>query len=54
MNTQIDEHMVQVIILDISGVYAQIHDQGYFSIDDLEDIKKKYSDKQHWMLIMVD
>lgn len=30
MVVQIQPNLVRVIILDISGVYAQIHNQGYF------------------------
>lgn len=30
MNVDIKENLVRVVILDISGIYAQIHNQGYF------------------------
>ena len=54
MNTNISEDMVQVIILDISGVYAQIHNQGYFDKCSVEEIKTQYSDKQHWRVVVLD
>ena len=38
MKTTISENLVRVIILDISGIYAQIHNQGYF---DMETVDKE-------------
>ena len=40
MNVDISENLVRVIILDISGVYAQIHNHGYFEKELIDDIKK--------------
>ena len=54
MNTTINENLIQVIILDISGVYAQIHNQGYFEPTSIEKIKSQYSDKQHWRVVIID
>ena len=54
MNIEIHENMVQVIVLDISGVYAQICDQGYFERTIVDDIKKEFSDKQRWRVVIVD
>ena len=54
MNTTINENLVQVIILDISGVYAQIHNQGYFESTSIEEIKFQYSDKQRWRVVVLD
>ena len=54
MNTTINENLVQVIILDISGVYAQIHNQGYFEPTPIEEIKSQYSDKQRWRVVVLD
>ena len=53
MNTNISEDLVQVIILDISGVYAQIHNQGYFAKDSIEEINQQYSDTKHWRVIVL-
>ena len=53
MNTNISEELVQVIILDISGVYAQIHNQGYFDADSVEVIKHQYSDSKHWRVLIL-
>ena len=30
MITNIQENIIRAVILDISGVYVQIYDQGYF------------------------
>ena len=54
MNIEIGTNMVQVIILDISRVYAQIHNQGYFDMAVVEEIKQQYSDVQHWRVVVVD
>lgn len=54
MNTNIGKNLVQVIILDISGVYAQIHNQGYFDKCSIEVIKAQYSDKQRWRVVIID
>ena len=54
MNTNINENLVQVIILDISGVYAQIHNQGYFDKCSIDEIKSQYSDNQHWRVVVLE
>ena len=40
MMTEISENIVHVVILDVSGVYAQIHNQGYFDKLSIDDIKQ--------------
>lgn len=54
MNVEMNENLVQVIILNISGVYAQIHNQGYFDMVVVEEIKQQYSDTQRWRVVVVD
>lgn len=54
MMTEISENIVHVVILDISGVYAQIHNQGYFDRTVVEEIKQQYSDTQHWRVVILD
>ena len=54
MNARIKEDLVQIIILDISGIYAQIHNQGYFDNNGVKEIKQQYSDKQHWQVVVID
>ena len=54
MTFDIDENVVLVIILDVSGVYAQIYDQGYYHKDDVKDIRQKYSDTNHWRVLVLD
>lgn len=39
MVQNIKENMVRIIILDISGIYAQIHNQGYFDSKSVDEIK---------------
>lgn len=52
MKTTISENLVRIIILDISGIYAQIHNQGYFDRETVEDIKKQYSDERWRVLVL--
>ena len=54
MVTEISDVLVQVVILDVSGIYTQIHNQGYFEKDTVEDIKKQYSDSRHWRVLVLD
>lgn len=53
MELQLKNNLVQVIVLDITGIYAQIHNQGYFDNVSVEDIKKQYSDEQRWRVVVV-
>lgn len=54
MTVNIEENVIRVVILDISGTYIQIYDQGYFDKNSIEDVKKKYSDMEHWSIIVLD
>ena len=54
MIADINENLVHVIIIDISGVYAQIHNQGYFDKSSIDDIKQQYSDTKHWRVVVLD
>ena len=53
MMTEISENIVHVVILDISGVYAQIHNQGYFDKLSIDDIKQQYSDTERWRVMVL-
>ena len=54
MMTEISENIVHVVILDISGIYAQIHNQGYFDKLSIDDIKQQYSDTRRWRVVVLD
>ena len=54
MNVDISENLVRVIILDISGIYAQIHNEGYFEKQEIEEVFKRYSDTEHWRVLVLD
>ena len=54
MITEISENLVRAIILDISGIYVQIHNQGYFDKSLIDEIKKQYSDTQRWRVVVLD
>lgn len=54
MIADISENLAQVIILDISGVYAQIHNQGYFDKSSIGEIKQQYSDTKRWRVVVLD
>ena len=54
IKAEIKDNLIRVIILDISGVYAQIHNEGYFDRTVVEEIKQQYSDTQHWRVVVLD
>lgn len=54
MELQIKNNLMRVIIIDISGVYAQIHNQGYFEKTSLAEIEKQYTDTEHWRILVLD
>ena len=54
MIADISENIVRAIILDISGLYAQIHNQGYFDKSSIDEIKQQYSDTEHWRVVVLD
>ncbi len=54
MITEIKENLVRIIILDLSGVYVQIYNQGYFDRNSIEDIHNQYSNKEHWRVLILD
>lgn len=54
MNVDMSENLVRVVILDISGIYTQIHNQGYFNKSSVDEIKKQYSDTGYWRVVVLD
>ena len=54
MITEISDNLIRVVIIDISGIYAQIHNQGYFDKFSIDDIKQQYSDTERWRVIVLD
>lgn len=54
MTKDIKNSMVRVVILDISGIYAQIHNQGYFDSVSVDEIKQQHSDTKHWRVLVLD
>ena len=54
IKAEIKDNLIRVIILDISGVYAQIHNEGYFDKTAIDEIKKQYSDTGRWRVIVLD
>ena len=54
MQMKIKDDAIRVVILDISGIYAQIYDQGYFDAETVKEIKRRYSDTEHWRVLVLD
>lgn len=54
MTANIEDNLVRVIILDISGVYAQIHNQGYFERISVPNIVDQYNDATKWRVVVLD
>lgn len=53
MVVEMTDNLIHVVILDISGVYVQIHNDGYFDKKILDDIEKQYKDKSHWRIVII-
>lgn len=53
MVTEIKEGLTKVVVLDITGVYAQIHNQGFYPDSEVWKIKKMYSDRDRWRVIVL-
>lgn len=47
------ENLIHIVILDISGVYAQIYDQGYYYATEIAQLACTYADKSRWQLVVV-
>lgn len=47
------DNLIHVVILDVSGVYTQIHNDGYFDKVSLDAIEKQYKDKSHWRIVII-
>lgn len=51
MKVEIPDNLIHIVILDISGIYAQIHNDGYFSPIEIDQIKYQYSDDKKWKIV---
>ena len=54
MISELRDDIKHVVILDVSGIYAQIHNQGYFDKTLIDDIKQQYSDIERWRVVVLD
>lgn len=54
MVVEMKDNIIHVVILDISGIYAQIYNQGYFDKTSIDDIKQQYSDIERWRVVVLD
>ena len=54
IKAEIKDNLIRVIILDVSGVYAQIHNEGYFDKSSIDDIRQQYSNTGHWRVMVLD
>ena len=54
IGTTINGNFIRVVILDISGIYSQIHNQGYFDKSSIDEIQQQYSDTGRWRVIVLD
>lgn len=54
MIAELKDNIKHVVILDISGIYAQIHNDGYFEEETVEHIQQQYSDSKRWCVLVLD
>lgn len=53
MHVSTNENIIRAVILDISGIYAQIYDQGYFEKETINTLQEQYNDSAHWRVILL-
>lgn len=53
MVAEIRSDVTRVVILDISGVYAKVHNEGYFPSDIISEIENQYNDLLRWRVIVI-
>lgn len=53
MNLELSNNLVHIVILDISGIYTQIHDQGYFGKESVDDVLQQYNNQEHWRVLVI-
>jgi len=53
MVVEMTDNLIHVVILDISGVYVQIHNDGYFDRVSLDEIERQYSDETRWKIVII-
>lgn len=53
MVSEIRNDVTRVVILDISGIYAKIHNDGYFPKDIISEIENQYRDALRWRVIVI-
>ena len=53
MLTSISDNLCRVVVLDISGVYVQIYEQGYFSLEEARKMSEYYKNKNHWRFLIL-
>ena len=54
IKSEIKDSLTHIVILDISGIYAQIHNQGYFDKSSIDDIKQQYYDTERWRVVVLE
>ena len=54
MIADIQANLIRAVILDISGLYVQIYDQGYYNKIAIEGLKQQYSDTERWRIVVFD
>ena len=47
MKIEIDEDMIRLLVLDVSGVYSHIVEEQYVTKDMEQEIRSQYSDEKY-------
>lgn len=53
MCTLLSDDLCRVVVLDISGLYVQIYEQGYFSLEETRKMFEIYKNKNHWRFLVL-
>lgn len=50
MTVEIDEDVIRLLVLDVSGVYSQLVNEMYVAKDMEQEIKNQYSDEKYMVV----
>lgn len=53
MKMEIDDGLIQIVVLDISGVYAHIYDQALLPLDKVELFLRDYSNRNIFRIVVI-
>ena len=53
MLTSFSDNLCIVVVMDIYGVYVQIYENGYLSMEEARKMSEYYKNKNHWRFLIL-